>query len=287
MTAYRFCRTDDMALLVAAYEGCRGPEDAAVAPLDLPGFKVLVRELDLWCSSCMVAFEGREPVGVLLGAKRATSTLVFGLRVAPAHRRKGHGRHLLTSLGQKLAILGPSLMVAEVPADRPAARGVFAACGYRLEGDLRDWLRPAAGSAAASSAPGEGLSSLSFSELRDAGALLPIGAPWARDLPALEKRAERLAGLALHSSERLEAWALFERRAAPEPWRVLRLRAEASALGLTGLALVVEAMAREAGASDLVFERAGAGELSPEDLQKLGFSPGAEHFLFTSEAKAA
>jgi GNAT superfamily N-acetyltransferase len=287
MTAYRFCRTDDMALLVAAYEACRGPEDDVVPALDLPGFKVLVRELDLWCSSCMVAFEGREPVGVLLGAKRATSTLVYGLRVTPAHRRKGHGRHLLTSLGQKLAILGPSLMVAEVPADRAAARGVFAACGYRLEGDLRDWRRPANGAGRASRAPGEGLSSLSFSELRDAGALHPLAAPWARDLPALEKRAERLAGLALHSPERLEAWALFERRTAPEPWRVLRLRCEPGAPGPAGLALVVEEMAREAGASDLLFERAGAGELPPEDLQALGFSPGAEHFLFTSEAKAA
>jgi GNAT superfamily N-acetyltransferase len=286
MTAYRFCRTDDMALLVSAYEGCRGPEDLAVPPLDLPGFKVLVRELDLWCSSCMVAFEGRQPVGVLLGAKRATSTLVYGLRVAPEHRRKGHGRHLLTSLGQKLAILGPSRMVAEVPADRPAATGVFAACGYHLDDDLRDWRRTA-GSGAAATAPGEGLSSLSFAELRDAGALHAIPAPWARDLPALEKRAERLAAFALHSPERLEAWALFEPGAAPGSWRVLRLACEPSDLGRAGLALVVERLARDAGGADLVFERARAAELSPEDLLALGFSPGPAHLLFTSEAKAA
>src|SRR5436190_5035626 len=287
MTAYRFCRTDDMALLVAAYEGCRGPEDAAAAPLDLPGFKLLVRELDLWCSSCMVALEGREPVGVLLGAKRAASTLVYGLRVTPAHRRKGHGRHLLTSLGQKLAILGPSLMVAEVPADRSAAKGVFAACGWRREDDLRDWRRPAGASGKASGSSGEGLSSLSFGELRDAGVIQAIAAPWARDLPALAKRADRLAAFALHSPERLEAWALFERRGAPEPWRVLRLGCELTTLGRTGLALVIEQLAREAGASDLVVERASADELSAENLQGLGFSPGDGHLLFTSEAKAA
>lgn len=276
-----------MALLVAAYEGCRGPEDAAVPPLDLAGFKVLVRELDLWCSSCMVAFEGREPVGVLLGAKRATSTLVYGLRVAPGHRRKGHGRHLLTSLGQKLAILGPSVMVAEVPAEGPAAKGVFAACGWRLAHALRDWRRHARSSGAAAAPAGEGLSSLTFNDLRDAGAVLPIAAPWARDLPALEKRADRLAALALHSPERLEAWALFERRAAPESWRVLRLACEPTVLGRSGLALVVEELAREAGASDLVLERASTGELAPEDLLALGFVAGREHFLFTAEAKAA
>ena len=91
MTAYRFCRTDDRALLVAAFESCRGPEDEGEPPLDNEGFKRLVRDLDLWCSSCMVAFEGRDAVGVLLGAKRATTTPVYGLRVHPEHRRQGHG----------------------------------------------------------------------------------------------------------------------------------------------------------------------------------------------------
>src|SRR6185295_15714177 len=86
MTAYRFCRTDDIGLLVEAWERCRGPEDSDAAPLDRDRFKRLIRDLDLWCSSCMVAFERREPVGVLLGAKRPRSTLVYGLRVHPEYR---------------------------------------------------------------------------------------------------------------------------------------------------------------------------------------------------------
>ena len=121
MTAYRFCRSDDIGLLVEAYVRCRGPEDEGEPVLDREGFKRLIRDLDLWCSSCMVASEGREPVGVLLGAKRPEATLVYALRVHPAHRRRGHGRHLLTSLSQKLAILGPPNLVAEVPAGRAAA----------------------------------------------------------------------------------------------------------------------------------------------------------------------
>lgn len=286
MTAYRFCRTDDMALLVAAYEGCRGPEHDAVPPLDLAGFKVLVRELDLWCSSCMVALEGREPVGVLLGAKRAASTLVYGLRVHPEHRRKGHGRHLLTSLGQKLAILGPSRMVAEVPADDAAANGVFAACGWRVENALRDW-RLGPRQPMGRPADGEGLSRLTFAELRDAGALGEPATSWARALPALEKRAGRLEAIGFHSPERLEAWVLFEREVERQPWRVLRLGREPGALGRAGLALVIDALVREAGGCDLVFDRATPEELAAEDLAALGFVPGAGHFLFASEAKAA
>ena len=65
-----------MGLLVEAHARCRGPEDAGEPALDRDGFKRLVRDLDLWCSSCMVAFEGRDPVGVLLGAKRPDATLV-------------------------------------------------------------------------------------------------------------------------------------------------------------------------------------------------------------------
>ncbi len=285
MTAYRFCRTDDMALLVAAYEVCRGPEHDAVPPLDLAGFKVLVRELDLWCSSCMVALEGREPVGVLLGAKRATSTLVYGLRVHPEHRRKGHGRHLLTSLGQKLAILGPSRMVAEVPAEDAAANELFAACGWRIENEMRDWRL---GLKQPTGRPGdsEGLSRLTVAELRDAGALAESAA-WAHDTPALEKRASRLEAIGFHSPERLEAWAVFERSPDRQPWPVLRLGREPGALGSAALALVVEALLREANGSDLLFERATPEDLAPEDLAALGFSPGARHFLFAAEAKAA
>src|SRR3954447_24872534 len=116
-----------MGLLVEAHERCRGPEAAGEPGLDRAVFKRLIRDLDLWCSSCMVACEGREPVGVLLGAKRAEATLVYALRVHPEHRRREHGRHLLPSLGKKLAILGPPRLVAEVPADREAACAAFAA----------------------------------------------------------------------------------------------------------------------------------------------------------------
>jgi len=286
MTAYRFCRTDDMALLVAAFEGCRGPEHDAVPALDLAGFKALVRELDLWCSSSMVAFEGREPVGVLLGAKRAASTLVYGLRVHPDHRRRGHGRHLLTSLGQKLAILGPPSLVAEVPADDIAAIALFTACGWQAREGLRDWRRepPATPSVLLEH---DGLSRMTFQELCESSVLAQPVAAWARALAALERRSARLAAVALHSPERLEAWALFERRPAPQPWRMLRMGCESGVLGVSGLTLVVEDVARQAGAAALVFERACSTELAPERLAALGFSPGAVHSLFTAEAKAA
>ena len=96
-------------------------------------FKRSIRDLQVWCSSCMVAFSGSDPIGVLIGAKRPSGTFVHKIAVHPDHRRQGHGRHLLTSLGSKLAILGPPRMIAEVPETLTSGCELFSASGYVQE----------------------------------------------------------------------------------------------------------------------------------------------------------
>ena len=115
MSSYRFCRTDDIALLVDALNRCWLPYFPDEPPTTPVAFKRSIRDLQVWCSSCMVAFSGGDPIGVLIGAKRSSATLVHRIAVHPDHVRQGHGRHLLDSLGSKLAILGPPRIVAEVP----------------------------------------------------------------------------------------------------------------------------------------------------------------------------
>ena len=140
MSAYRFCRTDDIGLLVDALNRCWAPyfpDEPAMTPA---AFKRSIRDLQVWCSSCMVAFQGSDPIGVLIGAKRPSGTLIHKIAVHPDHRRQGHGRHLLTSLSSKLAILGPPRMVAEVPETFSPASGLFSACGYVEEALLTDYV---------------------------------------------------------------------------------------------------------------------------------------------------
>ena len=129
MSGYRFCRTDDIELLVDALNRCWSPHFPDQPPVTPAAFKRWIRDLQVWCSSCMVAFAGSAPIGVLIGAKRASATLVHSVAVHPDHVRQGHGRHLLTSLGSKLAILGPPRIVAEVPETLAPARALFSACG--------------------------------------------------------------------------------------------------------------------------------------------------------------
>ena len=157
MSSYRFCRTDDIGLLVDALNRCWSPyfpDEPAVTPA---AFKRSIRDLQVWCSSCMVAFSGSDPIGVLIGAKRPSGTLIHKIAVHPDHRRQGHGRHLLTSLSSKLAILGPPRMVAEVPETFAATCGLFSACGYVQEAVLTDYvLRAATRASDGDAARGEG-----------------------------------------------------------------------------------------------------------------------------------
>ena len=140
MSSYRFCRTDDIGLLVDALNRCWAPHFPGEPPMTPAAFKRSIRDLQVWCSSCMVAFSGSDPIGVLIGAKRPSGTLIHKIAVHPDHRRQGHGRHLLTSLGSKLAILGPPRMVAEVPEAFAPACELFSACGYVEEALLTDYV---------------------------------------------------------------------------------------------------------------------------------------------------
>src|SRR5207244_4115891 len=140
MSSYRFCRTDDVALLVDALNRCWAPYFPGEPPMTPAAFKRSIRDLQVWCSSCMVAFSDSDPIGVLIGAKRPSGTLVYKIAVHPDHRRQGHGRHLLASLGSKLAILGPPRIVAEVPETLAPACGLFNASGYVQEAVLIDYI---------------------------------------------------------------------------------------------------------------------------------------------------
>src|SRR5688572_16796123 len=140
MSAYRFCRTDDIALLVDALNRCWSPYFPDEPPVTPAAFKRSIRDLQVWCSSCMVAFSGSDPIGVLIGAKRPSGTLVHRIAIHPDHRRQGHGRHLLASLGSKLAILGPPRIFAEVPETLTPGCELFSASGYVQEALLIDYV---------------------------------------------------------------------------------------------------------------------------------------------------
>jgi hypothetical protein len=291
VASYRFCRPDDLPLLVRALADCWRVHFPAEPEPTVERFRREMKELDVWPSSCMVALGGaggREPIAVLIGTRRPAEVLVLRIGVRPDHLRQGHGSHLLTSLSQKLAVLGPDRLVAEAPRGMTAAEGLLAACGYQPEAVHTDWTLAGGALAAAAAAPPPeaAIAPVTVAELAAAGALeVPAGVAWERQRPTLLQRGERLAALAVPGPERVEAWVVYEPaaedRTAIDVWAAGAPDPEQSG-PLTSLLL--RALAGRTG-RPLRLPKLAAGELPGVPPAALGFTPGAEYTRWAARAR--
>ena len=282
MSAYRFCRTDDIGLLVDALNRCWSPYFPDEPPMTPAAFKRSIRDLQVWCSSCMVAFSGSDPIGVLIGAKRPSGTLIHKIAVHPDHRRQGHGRHLLDSLSSKLAILGPPRIVAEVPERFAEVSGLFDATGYIRETVLTDYVWHGEGETHA--LPGVGGTFVIPVTVDDlaANGLLEGDHPqtcWERSVETLTARKDQIAGLAVASEERIEAYLLYIKDG-----EIMSLRTLVEDQGTC----LKQLLGRLGAAGGGVFRipKVHPAEISKEALETLGFSPAGGHLLYTARARS-
>ena len=275
MSAYRFCRTDDIGLLVDALNRCWRPHFPHEPPATAASFKRSIRDLQVWCSSCMVAFAGADPIGVLIGAKRASGTLVHRLAVHPDHLRQGHGRHLLESLASKLAILGPPRLAAEVPESFAAARALFGSCGYVEEAVLTDYVREKALDLGVAAHCGLVIP-VTVDDLAANGLLATPHAPWERSVEALMARKDEIEGRAVASDEGLEAAVLYIK----EEVILLRSFVEDEGGRLRQLLGGLDAVA-------LRLPKVAPAELSAPLLESLGFRPASRHVVYAARAQSA
>jgi ribosomal protein S18 acetylase RimI-like enzyme len=296
MSAYRFCRTDDIGLLVDALNRC-----GMDPPMTPAAFRRSIRDLQVWCSSCMVAFSGADAIGVLIGAKRVSETLIHRIAVHPDHRRQGHGRHLLESMASKLAILGPPRLVAEVPEALDAARGLFGACGYVEEAVLTDYVLPRedeqavlqtrpALSERGNTARVEGfMMPVTADDLAANGLLEPPTAPagqgppicWERSVETLTARKDDLQGFAVASDEGIEAYLLYRRVGDALELSALRSLIDDGGARLANLLALVRAR----GLEPIWFPRVHPAEIQAEWLEELGFCPAGKHRRFARTAR--
>jgi GNAT superfamily N-acetyltransferase len=281
VSSYRFCRTDDIGLLVDALNHCWLPYFPDEGPVTPATFKRSIRDLQVWCSSCMVAFSGSDPIGVLIGAKRSSATLIHKIAVHPDHRRQGHGRHLLTSLSSKLAILGPPRIVAEVPGNLAEASALFDASGYVEQAVLTDYVWRS-GSPRPSGDTGGFLIPVTVDDLA-ANEVLEPAVPqvcWERSVETLTARKETIAGLAVASDERIEAYVLYM-----QGGEIVALRSFVEDGGARLQQLLWQLHAR--GICALRFSKVHPEELSKESLDELGFRAAREHRLYAAKARTA
>jgi GNAT superfamily N-acetyltransferase len=290
MPSYRFCRTDDIELLVAALNRCWSPHFPDEPAMTAAMFKRSIRDLQVWCSSCMVAFSEADPIGVLIGAKRSSGTLVHRIAVHPDHRRQGHGRHLLASLGSKLSILGPPRIAAEVPEALTTACELFGAGGYVEEALLIDYVlqgdevgpagqrcEPALSERGGAARVEGFVIPVTVDDLA-ANGLLEEAHPrtcWERSVETLTARKADIEGIAVASDERIEAFVLYTRDGV-----ILSLRSVIEDGGARLRQLLSRLSAQ--GMRTLRFPKVRADEASTTNLEALGFRPAGGHRLYAT-----
>jgi GNAT superfamily N-acetyltransferase len=283
VSAYRFCRTDDIGLLVDALNRCWLPYFPDEGPITAVAFKRSIRDLQVWCSSCMVAFSGHDPIGVLIGAKRPAGTLVHTIAVHPDHLRQGHGRHLLASLGSKLAILGPPRIVAEVPETLVPACELFSASGYVEEALLTDYVL------VQEDEPGDACDAFMIPVTVDdlaANGVLGQAHPqvcWMRSVETLTARKDDIAGFAVASDERIEAYVLYVTCGIGET-EIVSLCSLIDDGGVRLKQLLRQLRIR--GMRVLRFPKVHPTEVSKEWLEPLGFSRAGGHRLYAATARS-
>lgn len=295
MSSYRFCRTDDIGLLVDALNRCWAPYHPDQPPETPVTFKRSIRDLQIWCSSCMVAFAGADPIAVLIGAKRPTGTLIHRIAVHPDHRRQGHARHLLTSLSSKLAILGPPRIVAEVPEALAPACELFKSSGYLQDAVLTDHVLSI--DSGDSDAPAQDASGfvipITIDDLVANGLLADAQAQvcWERSVETLTARKAEIAGLAIASDERIEAYLLYVKsEVSPEPdadaepiaTEIMSIRSTVDDGGARMKRLITQLR----GTGRIRIAKVHPAEVSTEVLKRIGFRPCGGHLLYAAKARS-
>jgi GNAT superfamily N-acetyltransferase len=299
MPSYRFCRPDDLPLLVRAVAECHDVHFPGLPPTTEESFRREMKELDAWPSNSMVAMGGvggREPIAVSIATKREDAVLVQRVGVRPDHLRQGHGGHLVTSLSQKLAVLGPERLLAEAPDDLSAAGAFLAALGWRRGDELVDWERPAPAGADGGEPVPEGLVvPVTVADLDQAGELagrerrVP-GLAWGRTRRTLLQSGDRLVGAAVAGPESIEAWLLWSEDGGGASTPGCTGQVEIPGAGCRDpqqapllLALLSRWLARRTGRA-LRLPRLAAGELPEAALRAAGFTPARRFHRFTTRA---
>jgi ribosomal protein S18 acetylase RimI-like enzyme len=134
MPSYRFCRPDDLTLIVRAINACylmHYPDEPAMTEERLKEHMTLFQVRP---GNCMVALERQQPVGVVVSTKRDYGVWIQALGCQPALQRRGIATQLIEALVRKVAIQRAPLVTVDVPTTNTPALRFFEAVGFTVRG---------------------------------------------------------------------------------------------------------------------------------------------------------
>jgi GNAT superfamily N-acetyltransferase len=211
MPLYRFCRPEDIPMIVQALNTCYDVHFPQRPPTTVAQFREEMGLISLWPSNTMVVLEAHDPIAVIVGTKRPYGCWVAKLGVRPDYQRQGIGHYILEALTRKLSIIGPRVISVDVRVDNCGALAFFEALQFdtwtqywsfigqpRMEpcADLRQ-VHPIKPDVA-----------LSRYE-----SFHPLPQCWERDAHTLQLYAGRLTGYAFWEKDNIHGYILLHRHA--------------------------------------------------------------------------
>ena len=132
MPSYRFCRPDDLRLIVMAINACYRMHDPDEPEMTEERLKEQMTLFAVRPGNCMVALERQQPVGVVVSARRDYGAWIQAIGCQPAFQRRGIATQLVQALMRKIAIQRAPMVTVEVPADSTPAVRFFEALDFTV-----------------------------------------------------------------------------------------------------------------------------------------------------------
>jgi GNAT superfamily N-acetyltransferase len=132
MPLYRFCRPEDIPMIVQALNACYDVHFPQRPAMTVARFREEMGLISLWPSNTMVVLEDKDPIAVIVGTKRPYGCWIAKLGVRSDHQRQAIGRYILEALMRKLSIIGPRLISVDVSVDNSSALSFFKTLGFEM-----------------------------------------------------------------------------------------------------------------------------------------------------------
>ena len=133
MPSYRFCRPDDLGLIVRAINQCCRIQ-ADTPEMTEERLKTHMTLFAVRPGNCMVALERQQPVAAIISTRREAGAWIQTLGCQPAFQRRGVASQLVEALVRKIAIQRTEDITVDVPEDNDAALNFFQAVGFEERG---------------------------------------------------------------------------------------------------------------------------------------------------------
>ena len=206
MPSYRFCRPDDLGLIVQAINQCCRIHETGTPEMTEERLKTHMTLFAVRPGNCMVALERDQPVAAVISTRREGEAWIQTLGCQPAFQRRGLASELVEALVRKIAIQRTEDIAVDVPEDNEAALQFFHSVGFEERGRLVTLEGQPAGSAGSS---GETVQAPAVDLLRDYRTFPAFPRCWERSADSLAGYGELLQGCAYRETGTTQGYLLY------------------------------------------------------------------------------